>query len=222
MRKNNLNIICGIVVIITVAIFLVTLTQNFVVRSGEVYSFYFNDSGVTSQLYTELTSNEIADGIADFMNSWMPEEFQIYEDTGYDMQGIFDEDDSHNMMIVKKWLDISALACVLSLIITVACYWRLIKFDEKKRLRIGYRIGLVIAVAIAVGEVIVLLSHQGRAWLAGILGFIELSEDSPLLTVLGPEFLTMAAGFVVFMTVIVYAVCSYVSYRLTRPPRIFY
>ena len=222
MRKNNLNIACGIVVIITVAIFLVTLTQNFVVRSGEVYSFYFNDSGVTSQLYTELTSNEIADGIADFMNSWMPEEFQIYEDTGYDMQGIFDEDDSHNMMIVKKWLDISALACVLSLIIIVLCYWRLIKFDEKKRLRIGYRIGLVIAVAIAVGEVIVLLSHQGRAWLAGILGFIELSEDSPLLTVLGPEFLTMAAGFVVFMTVIVYSVCSYISYRLTRPPRIFY
>ena len=222
MRKNSLNVVCGIVVIITVAIFLVTLTQNFVVRSGEVYSFYFNDSGVTSQLYTELTSNEIADGIADFMNSWMPEEFQIYEDTGYDMQGIFDEDDSHNMMIVKKWLDISALACVLSLIIIVLCYWRLIKFDEKKRLRIGYRIGLVIAVAIAVGEVIVLLSHQGRAWLAGILGFIELSEDSSLLTVLGPEFLTMAAGFVVFMTVIVYSVCSYISYRLTRPPRIFY
>ena len=222
MRKNSLNVVCGIVVIITVAIFLVTLTQNFVVRSGEVYSFYFNDSGVTSQLYTELTSNEIADGIADFMNSWMPEEFQIYEDTGYDMQGIFDEDDSHNMMIVKKWLDISALACVLSLIIIVLCYWRLIKFDEKKRLRIGYRIGLVIAVAIAVAEVIVLLSHQGRAWLAGILGFIELSEDSPLLTVLGPEFLTMAAGFVVFMTVIVYSVCSYISYRLTRPPRIFY
>ncbi len=222
MKKNSLNVASGIVVIITVAIFLVTLTQNFVVRSGEVYSFYFNDSGVTSKLYTELTSNEIADGIADFMNSWMPEEFQVYEDTGYDMQGIFDEDDSYDMMIVKKCLDISAMACVLSLIITVLCYWRLIKYDEKKRLRIGYSIGLVAAAIIAVGEVITLLSHQGRAWMADFLGFIDLADESALLTILGPEFLTMAAGFLVMMTVIIYAVCSYVSYRLTRPPRIFY
>ena len=68
--------------------FLVTLSQNLVVRTAEVYSFYFNDSSAVSKLYVDFTNNEFADEIVRFMNSWKPDEFQIYEDTGYDMQRI--------------------------------------------------------------------------------------------------------------------------------------
>ena len=133
---RNRNILLSVLAVITVTVFLVTLSQNLVVRTAEVYSFYFNDSSAVSKLYVDFTNNEFADEIVRFMNSWKPDEFQIYEDTGYDMQRIFDEDESYNMMCVKKWVDISLILCIVSFILTVAIYWYLIvKENEKKLLR---------------------------------------------------------------------------------------
>lgn len=219
---KKFNIACSVVAVFTIAIFLITASQNLVVRSAEVYSFYFNDSGAVSKLYTDLSTSEVADGIAGFMNSWRPSEFQIYEDTGYDMQGIFTENEGANMMQVKKWVDISTILCVVSLILTAAIYWHLIKNSEKAMLRNSFRIAMGFSLAAAAGEVIVLLSHQGRAWMANFMDMVPLPEDSQLLIVLGPEFLSMATGFLVLVTVIVFSVCAYLNYRLTKPPRIFY
>ena len=98
---RNRNILLSVLAVITVTVFLVTLSQNLVVRTAEVYSFYFNDSSAVSKLYVDFTNNEFADEIVRFMNSWKPDEFQIYEDTGYDMQRIFDEDESYGWISVS-------------------------------------------------------------------------------------------------------------------------
>ena len=115
-----LRMLCSILVVFTTAICMITAAQNLTLRAADVYLFYFNDSGAVDRIYTGLSNSEMADGIADFMNSWRPQEFQVYEDTGYDLQGIFTEEESDSMMLVKKWLDISLALCIVSLIISVA------------------------------------------------------------------------------------------------------
>lgn len=134
--------LCSVLVIFTAAIFVVTLAQNIVFRTADIYLFYFNDSRAVDQIYTTLDNSEMADEIAAFMNSWNPEEFQVYEDTGYDLQGIFTEDESKNMLIVKKWLDCSAAIMVVSLILTAAIYTYFLKNDYKKALRDRYKISI--------------------------------------------------------------------------------
>lgn len=220
MKKFNMA--CSVVAVITIALFLVTLSQNMTVRTTEVYSFYFNDSQAVSRLYTELSSTEIADGIADFMNSWKPEEFQIYEDTGYDLQGIFDEDEGYNMMCVKRCVDISTALGLAALLLTLAIYWHLIRCDEKKKLRNSFRVALVISTGVSIAEFALLRSESGRAWLAEMLKLTELDENSALMTILGPDFISMAAVFFAILAVIVLAIFTYINYRLTRPDRIFY
>ena len=181
---RNRNILLSVLAVITVTVFLVTLSQNLVVRTAEVYSFYFNDSSAVSKLYVDFTNNEFADEIVRFMNSWKPDEFQIYEDTGYDMQRIFDEDESYNMMCVKKWVDISLIMCIVSFILTVAIYWYLIvKENEKKLLRRGFRFAAVIGAVISATEVFLFLSSRGRHFLADSMNMITLPEDAKLLTV---------------------------------------
>lgn len=220
MKKFNMA--CSVVAVITIALFLVTLSQNMTVRTTEVYSFYFNDSQAVSRLYTELSSTEIADGIADFMNSRKPEEFQIYEDTGYDLQGIFDEDEGYNMMCVKRCVDISTALGLAALLLTLAIYWHLIRCDEKKKLRNSFRMALVISTGVSIAEFALLRSESGRAWLAEMLKLTELDENSALMTILGPDFISMAAVFFAILAVIVLAIFTYINYRLTRPDRIFY
>ncbi len=220
MRKGS--ILLSILVTVTITVFLLTLSQNAVVRTSEVYSFYFNDSAAVSKLYVDITSSDFANDIAHFFNSWRPSEFQIYEDTGYDLQGIFDEDDSYNMLRVKKWIDISALLCTISLIVTVGIYWHMIKSGCKKLLRNSFRVAAVCGGLITVCETVVLLTNKGRLWLCEIAKMTELAEDSKLLMVLGHEFMSTAAIFLIIMSLVIFGLAIYINYRLTKPPRIFY
>ena len=220
MKKGNA--LLSVVAVVTITVFLVTFSLNLVVRSSSVYAFYFNDSSVVSNLYVDITNGDFAKGISGFFNSWMPDEFQIYEDTGYDLQGVFDEEDSDCMMIIKKIVDISLLACVLSLIATVAIYWFMIRNGEKRKLRIAFNTAFGIGLVYTIVEVAVLLSNRGRDWLLGVIGLPTLPEDSKLLVVLGHEFLPTGVVFLIIYTVIIFLVAFYANYRLTKPPRIFY
>ena len=56
--------LCSVLVIFTAAIFVVTLAQNIVFRTADIYLFYFNDSRAVDQIYTNLDNSEIADEIA--------------------------------------------------------------------------------------------------------------------------------------------------------------
>lgn len=220
MKRGNL--LLSILAVLAVTVFLVTLSQSLVIRTSAAYGFYFNDSSAVSKLYVNFTNSEFADEIAGFMNSWKPEEFQIYEDTGYDLQGIFDADESYNMMQVKKWVDISLILCMVSGILTAAIYWYMIKEDEKKMLRRGFRFAASLGGAISVAEVAALLSNRGRHLISGAMNLIQLPEDSKLLIVLGPEFMSTAVIFLIIVSAAVFGVAIYANYRLTKPPRIFY
>lgn len=220
MKKSK--VLLSVLAVITVSVFLVTLSQNLVIRTSEAYGFYFNDTSAVAKLYVNFTNSEFADEIAGFMNSWKPEEFQIYEDTGYDMQGIFDDDESYNMMCVKKWVDISLILCIVSGILTAAIYWYMIKEDEKKLLRRGFCFAASLGGAISIAEAAALLSNRGRHLVSEAMNMIQLPEDSKLLIVLGPEFMSTAVIFLLIVSVAVFGVAIYVNYRLTKPPRIFY
>ncbi len=216
------RVICSVLVILTTSLCMVTAAQNITLRTADIYLFYFNDSGAVDRIYTNLTNSEMADGIADFMNSFRPEAFQIYEDTGYDMQGIFEPDESDSMMLVKKWLDISLIVCLVSLILTVAiCCW-LLRDGYKKLLRNRTYISVALSGVLIAGSFIFVSTHNGRLWLAEQVG-LKIPEETTTLTILlGNDFISMANTFYVIIALILLAVSTYVLLRLTRPPRIFY
>lgn len=219
---KKFNMLCSVLVIFTAAIFVVTLAQNIVFRTADIYLFYFNDSRAVDQIYTTLDNSEMADEIAAFMNSWNPEEFQVYEDTGYDLQGIFTEDESKNMLIVKKWLDCSVAIMVVSLILTAAIYTYFLKNDYKKALRDRYKISIGLIPAAIVVTAALTITNGGRQWIFEKMQLVELPEDSSLIHLIGADYLSMATVFYIAIGMVIFAVATWLVFRLTRPPRIFY
>ena len=209
-------------VIFTSAAFILTASWNLLFRSAKVYGFYFNDTSAVSRVYTELTGSEMADKIADFMSSWRPEKFEILEDTGYDMENVFNEEEGVNMMAAKNALDISGIVCIISLILTVSIYVFLLKRKKKKALADGFKVSLGLVGAGVVAETALMSTNGGRSRVMDILGMIDLGEDSQLTILLGADFFDMAALFLIALTLIVSAVCIYVNHVLTKPPRLFY
>lgn len=216
------RVICSVLVVLTTSLCIVTAAQNITLRTSDIYLFYFNDSGAVNRIYTDLTNSEMADGIAAFMNSFRPEEFQIYEDTGYDMQGIFETDESDSMMLVKKWVDISLIVCLVSLILTAAIWFWLLREGYKKLLRNRSYLSIVLSGALIAGSFVFVSTHNGRLWLADRIGLVIPEETTTLTILLGNDFISMANTFYVIIALILLAISTYAMLRLTRPPRIFY
>lgn len=221
MKKINLNIVWSIIVIFTMSFFTISLTQNILLRSSETYGFYFNDSQAVQSIYTSITPLEMAEEIAGFMGSWQPEEFQVYEDTGYDMLGIFSEDDGYNMLAVKKAFDIGTLIGFGSLLITCIIYFYFLKDGKKKVLRDRYWISLGLSVFLAGAQTFITSTNSGRAFAASFLKLKELGEESILVMLLGRPFMSMSTIFFIGIFVIVVGIITYIVMRLTKPPRIF-
>ena len=205
-----LRMLCSILVVFTTAICMITAAQNLTLRTADVYLFYFNDSGAVDRIYTGLSNSEMADGIAGFMNSWRPQEFQIYEDTGYDLQGIFTEEESDSMMLVKKWLDISLALCIVSLIISVAIDIWMVQ-----------SVTIAFSCILSVGTFAFVSTHNGRLWLAEKIGLVLPEETTTLSILLGDGFISMANTFFIIFAILLLVLIGYILLRLTRPPRIF-
>ena len=153
---------------------------------------------------------------------WRPKEFQVYEDTGYDLQGIFTEAESDNMMLIKKWLDISLTICLLSLIVSAAiCVW-LLRSGYKKLMRSRTYATIALSSAFSVASFAFVSTHNGRLWLADKIGLMLPEDTTTLSILLGNDFISMANTFFMILAIVLLALTSYILLRLTRPPRIFY
>ena len=216
------NRICSIIVIFTAALFILSFSQNLLFRSADVYNFYFNDSRAVDRVYTNLTSREMAEEIAGFMNSWRPEKFEVLEDTGYDMESVFTEEESVNMMAAKRLMDISCVVCIVSMIATVAIYGHFLRDGKKKVLSDMFKVSIFLVLGGIIAEIWLMAANEGRSRVMELTGMIDLGEEAQIAILLGSDFLNMAAIFLVVLTIVVLAVCTYVNRVLTKPPRIFY
>lgn len=219
---KKFNIFCSLIVIFTMTIAIVALAQNITVRTTATYTYYFNDTYVVSDVSGEYVNSEMSGMIADFFNSWNPDEFQIYEDTGYDIEGIFDERDSHNMLAIKRALDISFVLGLVSIIITVAIYRYFLKNDYKPVLRNRYKISAVLVTVILIAEMVLLNTKKGMAIIFDTLGLVKLEADSNLMTLLGGDFIGLADNFLFGITLIVFIAVTYIVHVLTKAPKIFF
>ena len=204
------------------AVCIIAFAQNITLRTSAAYTFYFNDTYVVESVSTEYVNSEMSDMIAKFFNSWNPEEFQIYEDTGYDIEGIFDEKDSHNMLAIKRALDISFIIGLICFIITVAIYRYFLKNDHKAILRKRFKISAVLVIAALAAEMVLLNTKKGMTLISDTLGLVKLEADSNLLTLLGGDFIGLADNFLLGITIALFLGVTYIVHVLTKPPKIFF
>ncbi len=221
-RVRKFNVFCSFALVLFMTLLIITLGQNVLLRTSAGYTFYFNDTRVVDSLGVNYSNSEMSQEIADFMNSWRPEEFQVYDDTGYDMQGIFSDRDSDNMLAVKKAADISLIVCIVSLIITVAIYVYFLKNDFKLVLRRRMWVTTGLTAVLLIFEMILTKTSVGVSFLMKVIGLEPLLDNSALRVLLGGDFISMAGTFLALYTLIAFLAAFYVTRVLTKPPRIFF
>ena len=218
---KKVNLLLAILVVFTIPLLIISFSQNTVIKSEEVYSFYFNDSRAVDKIYTEYTANDMARKFSAFMKSWSPEEFKVEEDTGYDVESVFTEDEGYNMMRVKHVVDINFFIMIGSLLITAFIYFWLLHTDKKQVLRRSYLVSMLLTISGVIFTVRNFGTNAGRMMMAEKLEMLVLPEDSQLATVLSPEFMSMASGFFALICVLLFGILTYITLLITKPPRLF-
>lgn len=221
-RVRKFNFFCSLALVLFMTLLIITLGQNIALRTSAGYTFYFNDTRVVDSLMVNYSNSEMSKEITSFMNSWRPDEFQVYDDTGYDLQDIFSDRDSDNMMAVKKAADISLIVCLISLVITASIYIYFLRNNFKLVLRKRMWVTSALSAVIVIAELILTKTSAGTAWLMNITGLEPLSENSALRILLGGDFISMAGTFLAAYTIIAGAALFYLTRVLTKPPRIFF
>lgn len=220
MRK--LNIVLSIIIIFTITVFSLTIVPNLVFRTSSVYSFYFNDTRVVEKLYTSRTADEMADEISGYINSFSDVPFRVYEDTGYDLENIFTDDEGFNMQVMKRVLDKLLYLSLACLLFSIIVYAHFLRENKKKVLRDRYYISLVLTIAGTIFEFATIMSTTGQAKMISLLGLIELPPNNYLSILVGEAFLGTAIKFLLVASIIVIAVSTYIVMKLTKPDRIFF
>lgn len=220
--RTVFNYFCSYFVVIVTSIFIITLGQNITLRTSMAYSYYFNDSQAMDYVTTDKTVSEMSGEISGYLNSFSKDAFQSYEDTGYDLEAMFEEKESENMALYKHMLFVSLVVCVISGLLTFGCYYYMIKNNYKPALRKRYIITSILTVALIVIQSIICHSEKLVAFFALKFGFKELAANSTLSLLLGGEFIGTAGFLVTLVTVIILAFATYFTLLLTKPPKIFF
>ena len=214
--------ILSVLTIITIALFIITFADTIVYRSSGVYSYYFNDTRVIDELHTNISSGEIAEKIASYFNSSDNEIFRLMENTGYDMEDIFTEDEGRNMLKVKKFFDAEGLICGGSFLATFAIYFHLIRENRKKLLSSCYKLSVPISLALIGLKAWILISGKYAELGMKALGLVELPADSYLRHVLGPEFVAMCGKFNLVIAIAIFLAVTYICLRVSRQQKLFF
>ena len=218
---KKFNGLCAVIVVITIALFVVTLGQNIVARTASIYLYHFNDRNCVGLITTELTGEEVANKITDYMNSWDEGEFQIKEFTGYDYQGIFTDDESYNMFIAHKLLKKSAVICIVSFVISFSIMLYFILKRKRLLVRVTMAVSGVLTIVSMAAQSALLTSSSGRQWIRDRYGLFDLNKECNLVTILGGDYFDTATRFFLLFSAVALGVIFYLCYRLTRPDRLF-
>ncbi|MEF9922710.1 MAG: hypothetical protein RR313_04430 [Anaerovoracaceae bacterium] len=220
MRKLNYFSSIALVIVMPLAILIIVSTLT--LRLPAVYQFHFNDSQVLNEIPYNISGDQMSSEIAGYFSSFSSDNFQVYEDNGIYQDPVFDLLDVEAMGKARIVGNIGMGIGFACLLLVVGIYIILIKNGYKLALRSRYKIVLPISLALLILQVILVSKGSIRTWLYSNLIGVKLAKDSILNIVLGGAFFHTYILFSILIGVVVIGLISYITFRLTKPPRIFY
>ena len=209
-------------VIIAIPIFVFTAALNITFRAPEVYSYYFNESQAIDYTTLALTSNQLADQIAGFANDFFGDEVEIVENAGYQDDPVFNDEEAEILFELRSILSKTLLLMLIALAVGIPSYVLLVRREEEKLLFFSCQIGIAISTVVTIISGIMFRLSRFRAMLYQNYVDISLPKDSVLkiLFTKGNFWGTCDIVYVAMAIIILLAVL-YVSWRLTKPYKIF-
>ena len=122
---------------VLIPIIIVSISSNFVLRSGTFYSFYMSKTSVINEIPYYVENEDIVRTFGDYMLH-KTDEFKLTEHSDYEPQQVFNERDEQVVKYIRSALDKILVVAVLLSIIAVVIFVFLYTNKEKRLLYESY------------------------------------------------------------------------------------
>lgn len=208
---------------ILIPILILLIGLNISLRSSEVYSYYLNDSQSLDYTTLVLSPNELSDQISDFSWGFFNDEINITENAGYKEDPVFDDTEAEVLFEIRDILNKSFALMLVAIAFGIALYIYFIKKEYKKELFTICKISSVASgILIIVSKFLVGSTKVMSGLYEKYIG-ITLAKDSLLRTLFVEHgsFNGVVSVAMLSISLIALAVLFYVTWRLTKTPRIY-
>lgn len=151
--------IYGVMFIIFIAVALIMLLPNIVLRIGVFYSYFLSKTGVVKDIPYAIEMADVRDTFVDYMRHQI-ENFNLMEKEGYMPQLVFTKLDNEIMSFVRGSMDIMAIVGIIALVIAIVAGIKLYTSNKKDYMFGVYKISLIVtAILLAIHSVILFVPN---------------------------------------------------------------
>lgn len=212
-----------LLVIIAVCIPAVSIlgALNIVFRMPDLYSFEFNRNQIAGQIDLGITDDELGQFFSDFMME-KKDDFDLFTEYRDREQAVFGTVEQINMEHARKQLNLTVYVLGGAVILSVLSYLILLIKKKKYELRIAFKGGIFVFTITLVLFYILLYIDQTRVFLYRQIFIDPFGADDVLPLMLTKQFAQMSLAAISAVSLVILLILASVTWRLTKPRRMFW
>lgn len=212
-----------LLVIIAVCIPAVSIlgALNIVFRMPDLYSFEFNRNQIAGQIDLGITDDELGQFFSDFMME-KKDDFDLFTEYRDREQAVFGTVEQINMEHARKQLNLTVYVLGGVGILSVLSYLILLIKRKKYELRIAFKGGIFVFTITLVLFYILLYIDQTRVFLYRQIFIDPFGADDVLPLMLTKQFAQMSLAAISAVSLVILLILASVTWRLTKPRRMFW
>lgn len=214
------NIICSVILAITIPVTALMVGVNMGGRMPDVYSYELKATGVLEKLAVEEKEDQMGAFFSEYMMG-KKETFQLTYLFGENTDDLFGAEEQSTMERYKNAVDKSLVVGVISLLLGLIAYFLLYKQNLKRLLRKSFLQGLPIYAILSLGVLVASLVSRFRQQIISLLFPYEIKSFMVLPQLLPESFFMHLWLVSLFISLIIMIFIWYFTWKITKPRRIF-
>lgn len=194
---------------------------NIVFRLPDLYSYEFNRNQVVKEVDLGIKDDELGRFFSDYMRG-KEKDFDLFTEYRDREQSVFGTVEKINMENARRLLNYSLYIFGGAALLAIAGYCVFLAKKKKYELRIAYKGGILIFTLMLIGIYTAFFIDQSRNFMYKHIFISEFGADDVLPLMLTEQFAKLSVIAVSVVGLIFLTIFASITWRLTKPRRMFW
>jgi len=210
-------------IIIAVSIPVVSILSafNVVFRLPDIYVYEFNRNQIADEIDLGISDEELGQFFSEFMKG-KEDDFDLFTEYRDREQAVFGTVEQINMENARGLLNYSLYIIGGAAFLAILSYAIFLVKKKKQELRIAFKGGILAFTVMLVLFYVVFYFDQTRAFLYRLIFINQFGADDALPLMLTEQFARMSLVAVSAVALVILVILTSITWRLTKPRRMFW
>lgn len=219
-RRFDKHKFLSTVLVVTIPLMIICLSANIFMRIGDVYEYNLDSSEIMDHTTIRTEKTEVVNSLTLYMQH-KTGELSLMESVEYDPQQIYGPEDREAMAQTRRLLDIMLVVGVLAMLITMACYFLLIRWHVRDIFMRRFKLAAVVTLVMEALNFVVVTFKPLRELVFGQFIRMDFPDGDNLIILISEDFPMQIAIFEAIFGVIALLIMAYFTWSVAGRRKMF-